>query len=251
MKANRCTHLNEDKSAQVGIGTLIIFIAMVLVAAVAAAVLIQTSGVLQQRAQQTGAEATREVSSNLDVKNIEGIRAANGTGDNVNLSGTIDLLRLQIGLQAGSSPVDMNQVVVTISDGSHTNTLRYLNETVLKDNHKENIENIIKNHSTEFFALNDIRDHDNSFNQKNPVINTGDLINMYISTAYSDVTHNHELSIDSAEVDEGTEISDSKLKLSPRTHVEIMLIPEAGALTHANFVTPSTYGVNNIVKMYP
>jgi len=113
MKA-KGTKLLRNEDADVGIGTLIIFIAMVLVAAVAAAVLIQTSGVLQQKAQQTGKEATAEVSSNLKIDAIMG---------NVT-SGQVDIINVSVSLSAGGSDIDFGQVIIKYINGTTTSTLR-------------------------------------------------------------------------------------------------------------------------------
>ena len=53
----------SDDDAAVGIGSLIMFIAMIIVAGMAASVMIQTMNSLEEQAMTTGRETIRDVSS--------------------------------------------------------------------------------------------------------------------------------------------------------------------------------------------
>ncbi|WP_406669873.1 archaellin/type IV pilin N-terminal domain-containing protein [Methanolobus sp. ZRKC4] len=258
---NSDVKLLKNNTAQVGIGTLIIFIAMVLIAAVAASVLIQTSGVLQQQAQSTGRQATQEVSSNLVIKSIEGVRAKNSS---TVMSSDISLLKVKVGLNVGSSPVDLNQLIITLSDGSNTNDLLYGNNDKTYGNSMANFSssasasaNLGKlltgtqaspgDNAKYFFTVQKIRDEDISFSQGNPVMNTGDLVTIYIS-----VVSDTDLSYTTISgVSTSGDQKDSNLDIAPRASVSIVMTPEAGAMTIAEFITPSSYGTRETIQLYP
>ncbi|MCS3924568.1 archaellin/type IV pilin N-terminal domain-containing protein [Methanosalsum natronophilum] len=247
MKANNKLRFNEDTSAQIGIGTLIVFIAMVLVAAVAAAVLIQTSGVLQQRAQQTGSEVTQEVSSNLNIMHIDGIRGNLDVENEDGYSKTYDLLKIQASLRPGSSSLDLGQVILTVSDGSTTNTLEYINDSH-EDNFTKNLEYLLKNREniTTYFVANPIRDDDGSFQLKDPVISSGDIIYIYIGTSSSDSGINLTNYDDALST-----VKNSNLQLDTRTPVDIIFAYETGTPSTISFITPSRYEVDPVTRLYP
>ncbi len=96
--------IKEDEEAAVGIGTLIVFIAMILVAAVAASVIIQTAENLQQRAYAVGKQTIRDVSSGLHVIEVTGYTDVNKS--------KIQYLAISISPRAGSLDIDLNRTLL-------------------------------------------------------------------------------------------------------------------------------------------
>ena len=105
------TILDEEERGQVGIGTLIVFIAMVLVAAIAAGVLINTAGFLQTQAEATGEESTSQVSDRIEV--VSSVGTVNSSS-----SGTLDEIRITVAAASGSGQIDLDETTLQIVGNS-------------------------------------------------------------------------------------------------------------------------------------
>ena len=169
MKANQ-KFLIDNERGDIGVGTLIIFIAMVLVAAVAATVLIYTTGALQQKATKTSKEATQQISSNIIVDKVLGDRD-DGTGS---INDSIQSLLIRMRTDVGTTSIDLRQVIVSVMDKDTRYDLKY--ETVA-------------NGSINAYSALAVRDEDGSFTTNAPVLNSGDLVELTVnSTAISPIT---------------------------------------------------------------
>lgn len=99
--------LKKNDKGIVGIGTLIVFIAMVLVAAIAAAVIINTAAQLQQRAQTTTSDTVHDLGIGLQIVNILA-----HVGDAGAKGRCIDNLFIYIELNPGADGLNLNTTML-------------------------------------------------------------------------------------------------------------------------------------------
>ncbi|MBD3203338.1 hypothetical protein GF327_03530 [Candidatus Woesearchaeota archaeon] len=128
----------RKKKAEMGMGTLIIFIAMILVAAVAAGVLISTTGTLQNKALATGKATTYQVGTSIEVIELYGLDASDG--DNA-----LEDLYQTIRLSSGSEDIRFEDVLLTLSLSDNSTDYAYTSDA--------GVSNCTDPVSTSYFAV--------------------------------------------------------------------------------------------------
>jgi flagellin FlaB len=202
--------LKNKDVAGMGIGAMIVFIAMVLVAGIAASVLIQTSTNLQMQTLRTGSQTTESIASGILMQSIEGYYDST--------DGAITLMALEIRPRAGSPDIDLQTTVIEISDSNAKYVLKYGGTVTLLNETDGDVFNSSYYPSgtatTEFFVIV-LQDADGSCTAENPVGNLGDHVIIAIGDVFSG--------------------------LQPRHIVFGQVIPEEGSPAVIDFRTPESF----------
>jgi len=204
-----------DNNAAIGIGSLIIFIAMILVAGIAASVIIQTMNSLEQQTIQTSQEVMKDISSGLRVTHVSGY----------NNDSIIDQLAIIIRTTAGSDEVDLTHAYISLSDMSKQVFLNYSN-SIFSDNVSNGLFDTLNSSllTSTNYGIMIIRDIDNSCTATNPNINSDDMVVLIVNT------------------------TQCFSGIAPRTEISGNIVPENGISGIISFTTPSIY-IDKIIEL--
>jgi len=202
----------------VGIGAMIVFIAMVLVAGIAASVLIQTSGKLETQAMQSGQQTIDEVASGLAVFDIVGKKSTD-----------VRYLAITVRPRAGTPDIDLNESVLVISDEIKKVVLIYngwtdaghYESSVATATGRLFATDTWTDLTSEEFGIIVLQDQDSSCTQTNPVINKGDKVVLTVQC--------------------WTTVGAFSREIPERTNVFGKVIPEVGSPGVISFKTPASY----------
>ncbi len=168
------TTVRRNQKGALGIGSMIIFIAMVLVAGIVAYVILSTGSQLENQSGSTGTQTIKEVSTGLKVSTIQGH----------NTSGLIDKIVMIVTPRAGSPEIDLSAVLVELSNSEQKNVLEYASaywvdgSAGLDDLFDADAFSSVSSQ----YGVIVLIDDDGSCSQNTPVINRGDSVMLALNT---------------------------------------------------------------------
>ena len=211
-----CKMLRKKDVGSIGIGAMIVFIAMVLVAGIAASVLIQTSTRLEAQAMRTGQETTEEVSTGVAVFDIKGYAPDSGNLDNMTIT---------VRPRAGSADIDLAEVFLELSNTDYKVIMAY--DTAGSNNWNDSgtgVDDVFGVAcfpvAANRFGILVLEDADGSCTETNPVINKGDKVLLCVDT---------------------TQSFNATSGINERTDIWGMVVPEQGSPGVIAFTTPASY----------
>ena len=210
----------KKDAGSMGIGAMIIFIAMVLVAGIAASVLVQVANTLQMQALFTGQETIEEVSTGIHVVDVE--------GHVENASNGLNLICIGVRTRAGTEEIDLAQTKIELANNESKVVLSYQSTQHASSPAASGIfDTTAFGLTAAEFGIIVIEDADGSVsaNTAIPIINRGDYVMLTVNT--------------SATFSPG---------LAERVDIWGNLIPEIGSWGIIAFRTPSTY-VNEVYDL--
>ncbi len=148
----------DDEDGLIGIGTLIIFIALILVSAVAASLMISTVKTIKQQAEKTAQQSLEEVSNSFQIQSVYGYKGP--------ASKEINTVLMRVKLMPGSSSQNLSYTLLHIDDGETEKGLEYNSSGISDQDH---------------FSAVPLMDPVGEFKDNRPVINQGTIVKIEIN----------------------------------------------------------------------
>jgi len=198
-----------DEEADAGIGTMIVFTGMIIVAVISAGVFINLAYIISEQAGNAANQAMDQVSSGFQVTSITGDRKEDAVAGNSN-SSEIQVIEMIVQLVAGSPTLDIRDTIIEISSG----------EAIYLLSHDAAGTTAADATDTTFVTVG-IRENGDSYD----LVEQGDLLKIIIST-------------DSSAAD---------ISLGTSTEAAIRIMPQVGIPSYESFTTPSAFNDRYII----